>query len=135
MLYGRCRVCGCTEHDPCYSPGAGLCSWADNGKTLCSHCADETILNNPLTVHRIVSEAEYAGCEVGDIVNQVESGEPFDSVLDIHPERLTANTEDTVTEEDVRALCVSVIRGEDKEAARQRAEDILKRLDSDGDED
>ena len=32
---GQCRVCGCTEFDPC--PGG--CIWADGTATLCSRCA------------------------------------------------------------------------------------------------
>jgi hypothetical protein len=31
-----CRVCGCTENDPCLHPKHGPCWW--EGKDLCSHC-------------------------------------------------------------------------------------------------
>jgi len=33
---GVCRVCGCTEDEPC--PGG--CSWADKTRTLCTRCAN-----------------------------------------------------------------------------------------------
>lgn len=31
----RCRVCGCTEVDPCFPP----CSWVQGQPDLCSTCA------------------------------------------------------------------------------------------------
>ena len=31
-----CRVCGCTEHDPCLHEIKGPCWWAEGD--LCSHC-------------------------------------------------------------------------------------------------
>jgi ParB family chromosome partitioning protein len=33
---GTCRVCGCTEHDPCPEG----CGWADAGRTLCTSCVE-----------------------------------------------------------------------------------------------
>lgn len=48
---GICRVCGCTEEDPCYHPDYGTCWWADEEKTLCSHCADKSIADDPQTEH------------------------------------------------------------------------------------
>lgn len=44
-----CRVCGCTEDHACYAPGHGSCWWADEEKTICSHCADDAIFK--LTTH------------------------------------------------------------------------------------
>ncbi|MBQ6246168.1 MAG: hypothetical protein IJK04_04830, partial [Kiritimatiellae bacterium] len=38
---GVCRVCGCTEDNPCYHPEHENCSWVDDECTLCSHCASE----------------------------------------------------------------------------------------------
>lgn len=35
---GVCRVCGCTERNPCYHPHWGYCHWVE--PSLCSHCAD-----------------------------------------------------------------------------------------------
>jgi hypothetical protein len=32
---GQCRICGCTELEPC--PGG--CIWANSDATLCSRCA------------------------------------------------------------------------------------------------
>ena len=62
---GVCRVCGCTDMNPCYHPDHGNCWWVDDEHTLCSHCADlcddpsENICNDPQTVHCIndLSEA------------------------------------------------------------------------------
>lgn len=54
---GVCRVCGCTEDNPCEHPDHGTCWWVDDDCTLCSHCADlcddssENICNDPQTVH------------------------------------------------------------------------------------
>ena len=53
MPYGVCRVCGCTDNDPCLNPEYGNCWWVDDTHELCSHCADETIANDP--AHSIVS--------------------------------------------------------------------------------
>jgi hypothetical protein len=41
-LSGKCRVCGCTELQPCVAqlaPGQPLitCCWLDPGRTLCSN--------------------------------------------------------------------------------------------------
>jgi len=33
---GICRVCSCTENEPCNPP----CSWADRRETVCSNCYD-----------------------------------------------------------------------------------------------
>ena len=48
---GVCRVCGCTMHNPCYNPRNGACWWWDAEETICSHCADRGIFNDPNTVH------------------------------------------------------------------------------------
>ena len=54
---GVCRVCGCTEDNPCEHPDHGTCWWVDDDCTLCSHCDDlcddpsENICNDPQTVH------------------------------------------------------------------------------------
>ena len=36
----RCRVCGCTEREPCNPP----CSWAPGAADLCSTCADIVLI-------------------------------------------------------------------------------------------
>lgn len=56
MPYGVCRVCGCTDNDPCLNPEYGNCWWVDDTHELCSHCADETIANDPATQHCINSK-------------------------------------------------------------------------------
>ena len=53
---GVCRVCGCTEDDPCYNPQYGYCWWSDDEMTLCSHCAGKDIALDPETVHCVNSE-------------------------------------------------------------------------------
>lgn len=59
---GVCRVCGCTENNPCYHPKYGYCWWVDEDHTLCSHCAEKLtigrqhipgIYDDPLTEHCI----------------------------------------------------------------------------------
>jgi hypothetical protein len=42
LVYGKCRVCGCSELQPCLldsEPGTpiGFCHWMDRAKTLCSN--------------------------------------------------------------------------------------------------
>lgn len=56
-MYGVCKKCGCTDNDPCFNPIHGNCWWVDDSHTLCSHCADENIANDPQTLHFINSEA------------------------------------------------------------------------------
>ena len=48
---GICRICGCTENDPCHNPEYGYCWWVDKSHTLCSHCAEREIAGDPQTVH------------------------------------------------------------------------------------
>ena len=38
-MYGVCKVCGCTEKDPCYHPDWGCCWWADDTEELCVECS------------------------------------------------------------------------------------------------
>ena len=53
---GVCRICGCTDDNPCYNPQMGNCWWHDDTHTICSHCADERIASDPETRHCINSE-------------------------------------------------------------------------------
>ena len=53
---GICRVCGCTENDPCFHPDYGTCWWGDDGHTICSHCADSNIKDDSATEHCINSK-------------------------------------------------------------------------------
>ena len=48
---GICRVCGCSEDNPCFNPKHGYCGWADETQTLCSHCANKEIAEDPETIH------------------------------------------------------------------------------------
>ena len=48
---GVCRVCGCSEDNPCFNPKHGYCSWVDDSMTLCSHCANKEIAEDPETIH------------------------------------------------------------------------------------
>lgn len=55
-LPGKCRVCGCTEDNPCYHPDYGTCAWADDEQTICTHCAIAEIAEDPETTHCINDE-------------------------------------------------------------------------------
>lgn len=59
MPYGTCKICGCTDHDPCYNPLHGNCYWVDDTHELCSHCADPDIANDVFTIHCINSTEPY----------------------------------------------------------------------------
>ncbi len=69
MGRGVCKVCGCTEHDPCYHPEHGMCWWADDTHELCSHCADKSIADDSVTQHCINSKGidPYPGIENKDL--------------------------------------------------------------------
>lgn len=59
MAYGICKVCGCTDKDPCFNPRHGNCWWTDETHELCSHCADRKIAEDPETIHCINSSDTY----------------------------------------------------------------------------
>ena len=70
MARGFCKICGCTDNDPCFNPQHGNCWWADDTHELCSHCADPEIANDPETRHCInttdtcnQSVAEFLVCK------------------------------------------------------------------------
>ena len=69
MAYGVCKVCGCTDNDPCHNPEHGNCWWVDDTHELCSHCADPEIANHPATQHCINSKGidPYPGIERKDL--------------------------------------------------------------------
>ena len=71
---GVCRVCGCTDDDPCYNPNFGNCWWADESQTICSHCADKAIADDPETKHCINSDCD------DDLADQMQ--EEFDELYD-----------------------------------------------------
>lgn len=71
---GVCRVCGCTDDDPCYNPNFGNCWWADESQTICSHCADKAIADDPETKHCINSDCD------DDLADQMQ--EEFDRLYD-----------------------------------------------------
>lgn len=52
-ISGICKECGCTEKNPCFHPNHGTCWWANEEHTLCSHCADSEIKDDPQTEHCI----------------------------------------------------------------------------------
>jgi hypothetical protein len=35
---GVCRICGCSEFEPCISAGGEPCAWANAEHTLCDFC-------------------------------------------------------------------------------------------------
>lgn len=59
MARGICKVCGCTDNDPCFNPLHGNCWWVDGTHELCSHCADPEIANDPETRHCINTTDHY----------------------------------------------------------------------------
>lgn len=79
-MYGVCKICGCTENDPCYNPDHGFCWWVDDNHELCSHCAIPEVAEDTETVHCIASSE----CEMFDkdeylVVNSLSSeGSPCD---------------------------------------------------------
>lgn len=56
MPYGICKVCGCTDDNPCYHPEHGFCWWVDDTHELCSHCADKSIAEDPDNPHHIIPQ-------------------------------------------------------------------------------
>ena len=48
---GVCRICGCTWDNACHNPEHGSCWWVDETETLCSHCYENDIKNDPRTIH------------------------------------------------------------------------------------
>lgn len=63
-MYGVCRVCGCTESDPCFHPDYGMCWWVDETHELCSHCADPDIADSPDVIHCINTLEETQYCDL-----------------------------------------------------------------------
>lgn len=82
LKYGVCQNCGCTDNNPCYNPSAGYCWWVDDTHTLCSHCAEPTIANDPETVHCVNTDnpeitriCEHCGEEF--VLNEFNSMAPY----------------------------------------------------------
>lgn len=75
-MYGVCKICGCTENDPCYHPDWGDCWWVDDSHELCSHCANGDIYDDPATVH---------------CVNSTEAGLYVEETTCDHPELQTCD--------------------------------------------
>lgn len=55
---GICHVCGCSEDNPCFNPKHGYCGWANEEKTLCTHCANKEIADDPETIHCVNDETD-----------------------------------------------------------------------------
>lgn len=70
-LEGICRICGCTENDPCFNPKRGFCRWADESRTLCSHCAIKEIAEDPETVHCVNTGKGLLPAEDDDVEDVV----------------------------------------------------------------
>ena len=56
---GICRICGCTDNDPCFNPKFGACWWMDEKHTICSHCKEPLIANDPDTIHCINTKGNH----------------------------------------------------------------------------
>ncbi len=96
---GVCRVCGCTFNDPCYNPRVGHCWWVDVTETLCSHCANEKIANDPMTRH-CINTGSFGPCATLELVvkarwyDMIEAGVKEEEYREIKPywiKRLVAN--------------------------------------------
>ena len=91
---GVCRICGCTDDNPCYNPNVGHCWWADESHTICSHCADKAIADDPETKHCINSNsdddlADQMQEEYDELYNKILDGvdweiEDLDRLLELH---------------------------------------------------
>lgn len=75
-MYGVCKVCGCTDKDPCFNPEVGYCWWVDDSHELCRHCANRDIYDDPATVH---------------CVNSTEAGLYVEETTCDHPELQTCD--------------------------------------------
>lgn len=51
MMNEKCTKCGCTYNNPCWHPKYGFCWWTNAEHTLCSHCSEKKIKDDPKTVH------------------------------------------------------------------------------------
>ena len=51
---GICKECGCSENNACLNHNVGNCYWVDESETLCSHCSNPTIKNDPITCRPIL---------------------------------------------------------------------------------
>lgn len=80
LKYGVCRICGCTDNNPCNNPEVGNCWWADETHTICSHCADKKLAEDPMTKHCINSNTEEDDEDV-ELYMQQEYEELYDKIL------------------------------------------------------
>jgi hypothetical protein len=59
MSYGKCKKCGCTDENACYSDIHGTCWWVDETHELCSFClesfADDHTIERPFDFESISS--------------------------------------------------------------------------------
>lgn len=46
-----CKICGCTDHNPCFHPRYGFCWWPAFGHDICSHCLQMAIATDKNTIH------------------------------------------------------------------------------------
>lgn len=72
-MYGVCKVCGCTDNDPCFHPDYGMCWWVDETHELCSHCADPEIAESPEVQHCYNTLCENQFCDTCVHLNLPES--------------------------------------------------------------
>lgn len=84
-MYGVCKICGCTEKDPCFHPDWGMCWWVNTTHDLCSHCADPDIANDPETTHRVNSTGMSGDCS--DLSEEPVPGLYVEETVCPYPER------------------------------------------------
>lgn len=52
MSYGICKICGCTDHNPCFNYKHGFCWWTTPEHDVCSHCYGGVVpKDDPYTIH------------------------------------------------------------------------------------
>ena len=64
MMNEKCTKCGCTWNNPCWHPKYGFCWWTNAEHTLCSHCSEKEIKDDPKTEHCVNDNPNWKPQEV-----------------------------------------------------------------------
>lgn len=105
MPYGVCKVCGCTDNDPCFHPEHGNCWWADETHELCSHYADPKIANSPEVRHCINTTDTYNPDNVGEKLHYLMS-EPMAQNFWIDMESGVRTDDEFDIDKVLKVLCI-----------------------------
>lgn len=84
---GKCKICGCTQDNPCTHPEVGTCWWVNDNQDLCSHCAqfaDDNSVERPF-IKMTPTEIRQAYLAVGKIPVRMKSfiskGRSYDAAV------------------------------------------------------